>query len=106
MHVHVPFLLACGLIAAVSIPPILRWVGPNPIYGFRTPRTHSSPEIWYPANAFAGRVLLIAAGVSAASLSFTPRHFLSHAWVPLFLFVAPLAVAVVVCFLSLHRFKK
>ena len=106
MNVHVPLLLACGLIAAVSIPLILRWVGPNPIYGFRTPHTLSSREVWYPANVFAVRVLLIAAVVSAASLSLMPKHSLSQAWVPLFLFLAPLAVAVVACFLYLRQFNR
>ena len=74
MNIRIPLLVACGLIAAASVPLILRWVGPNPIYGFRTPRTLSSPEIWYPANAFAGWALLISAAVSAVGLSLIPAH--------------------------------
>jgi hypothetical protein len=105
MNSRIPLLVACGLISAASVPLILRCVGPNPIYGFRTPHTLSSPEIWYPVNAFAGWALLISATVSAVSLSLIPAHFLSQAWVPPVLLLAPLAVAVVACFLYLRRFN-
>ena len=47
------------LIAALSLPLILGKVPPNLWYGFRTPRTLSDPSIWYPANSYAGRWLLI-----------------------------------------------
>lgn len=105
MNSQIPLLVACGLIAAASVPLILRCVGPNPIYGFRTPRTLSSPEIWYPANAFAGWALLIAAAVSAVGLSLIPAYVLSQAWVPPVLLLAPLAVAVVACLRYLRRFN-
>jgi len=103
MNTRIPLWVACGIIAAASIPLILRRVGPNFIYGFRTPRTLSSPEIWYPANAFAGWALLIAAAVSAVGLSLIPEQFLSETWVPLVLFLAPLAVAIASCFWYLRR---
>ncbi|MCW3100634.1 MAG: SdpI/YhfL protein family [Chthonomonadaceae bacterium] len=38
-------------------PLIKRRVKPNRFYGFRTPKTLSSPAIWYPANEFSGRRL-------------------------------------------------
>jgi uncharacterized membrane protein len=44
--------------AGVSLPLIRRWVKPNYLYGFRTPKTMSSEPIWYAANAYAGRMLL------------------------------------------------
>src|SRR6266542_951173 len=53
----------------ICIPMMLERVPPNGWYGFRTPRTMSDPNIWYPANRVAGRnlslagVLLIAATV-------------------------------------------
>ncbi|HKV55306.1 MAG TPA: SdpI family protein [Candidatus Binataceae bacterium] len=57
--IFVTFVAAIVLIV-VSIPLILERVGPNRYYGFRTPKTLSSPEIWYAANSVAGKDLLIA----------------------------------------------
>ena len=39
---------------------ILDKVPPNGVYGFRTPKTLSSPEVWYPANRAAGWFMLAA----------------------------------------------
>jgi SdpI/YfhL protein family len=105
MNSRIPLLVACGLIAAASVPLILRCVRPNPIYGFRTPRSLSSPEIWYPVNAFAGWTLLISAAVRAVSLSLIPAHCLLQTRIPPVLLLAPLAVAVFACFLYLRRFN-
>ena len=52
------------VVVASSIPMILGKVPPNWIYGFRTPRTLSSPEVWYPANRVAGWFMVVAAVVS------------------------------------------
>ena len=65
--VFVPFLmvyLTSALIAIVAIPLILRQVPPNGLYGFRTPKTLSSPEIWYEANRMSG-IYLFWASVAA-----------------------------------------
>ncbi|MGO9056470.1 MAG: SdpI family protein [Candidatus Binataceae bacterium] len=53
-------LIAGVVLIAVSIPLILKKIGPNPIYGFRTSKTLSRPEVWYKANSVAGKDLLIA----------------------------------------------
>ena len=42
------------LALALAVPLILEKVPPNNTYGFRTSRTLSAPEIWYPANRMAG----------------------------------------------------
>jgi uncharacterized membrane protein len=47
---------------AVSIPLVIGVVPPNLIYGFRTVKTMSNPQIWYEANRHVG-ANLIAAGV-------------------------------------------
>ena len=52
------------LILLLSVPMILGKVPPNGVYGFRTPKTLSSPEIWYPANRAAGWFMLAAMAVS------------------------------------------
>ena len=46
------------LLIALSIPLIKGKVPPNGLYGFRIPLTMNSPEIWYPANRYAGKWLL------------------------------------------------
>jgi uncharacterized membrane protein len=50
------------LVIGVSVPLVLGMVAPNGLYGFRTPRTLSSPHIWYRANRAAGW-FMIAAGL-------------------------------------------
>jgi len=53
-------LLVIGLIeVGLAIPMILHRVPPNVWYGFRTAKTLADKEIWYPANAFAGKLLLV-----------------------------------------------
>ena len=44
------------VVLVLSMPMILDRVPPNSAYGFRTPKTLSSPEVWYPANRAAGWV--------------------------------------------------
>ena len=46
------------LLIALSIPMIRGRVKPNWIYGFRVRKTIENPDIWYPANAYAGKWLL------------------------------------------------
>jgi uncharacterized membrane protein len=69
----IPFLVACGVIAAVSIPLILKAVPPNRWYGFRTTRTLSDRDLWFRANHFAGWAFLAAAGTTAAVLVLAPE---------------------------------
>lgn len=52
------------LVLLLSIPMVLGTVAPNGAYGFRTPKTLSSPEVWYPANRAAGWFMLAAMVVS------------------------------------------
>ena len=48
------------ILVAVSVPMIFGLVPRNPLYGFRTPTTLRSDEVWYPANRFAGGALACA----------------------------------------------
>ena len=52
------------LIIVLAGPLVLGKVPPNRLYGLRTPKTLSNPQIWYAANYRAG-VNLIAAAVLA-----------------------------------------
>lgn len=68
------FLLAlyagCGLLfIAIAIPLVQRRVPPNQWYGFRVERTLNDPAVWYPANAYSGRLLIgVGAGVIAVAV--------------------------------------
>lgn len=68
-----PFLIACGLIAAVSIPLILKAVPPNRWYGIRTPHTLGNEDLWFRANRFAGWAFLLASIASAATFVWVPE---------------------------------
>jgi len=61
-------LLAAVAMIGFGLPMWFGRVAPNPIYGFRTPRTNANPEIWYPVNAMAGRDMVIA-GIAIALLA-------------------------------------
>ena len=63
-----------GVVMLSSIPLALGIVPPNCFYGFRTPKTRSSPKIWYPANRFAGWSLLVA---GLAAFLFQPDFLVS-----------------------------
>ena len=68
-------IIAGLLLAIVSIPLILRKIGPNPWYGFRVKKTLEDPAIWYPVNAYAGKRLLVVGLItclSAVLLFFVP----------------------------------
>jgi hypothetical protein len=59
------FLFSGLLLAALSIPMIMRKIPPNGLYGFRVKKTMDNPEIWYPVNAYSGKWLLAASLVQA-----------------------------------------
>jgi hypothetical protein len=92
---------SCVVIAAISVPLILRRVPPNGVYGFRTNLTRSSTDIWYSANAFMGWALLVAAIMSAGALTVLPAT--AKRWLLLATFLVPLLSAVVASFMYLER---
>jgi uncharacterized membrane protein len=73
MDTQIFLLMVCAVIFVLCIPLVLKLVPPNRLYGFRTRKTLSSPEIWYPANVFAGYALMLAAAVTALIISCVPR---------------------------------
>jgi hypothetical protein len=92
---------SCIGLAVVSLPLILRLVPPNVVYGFRVAATQSSPAIWYPANAFMGSALLVAAVISASVLAVLPVT--ANRWVLVATFVVPVFVAIAASFVYLNR---
>jgi uncharacterized membrane protein len=105
MSTRMSLSLACLVLAAVCIPMILGKVPPNSIYGFRTRLTLSSPDIWYPANRFSGRTLLIAAGLSLATLLLLPERFFNPPFIPLAVVVVPLLLSLAASLIYLRRFS-
>lgn len=60
----------------LALPLIQRRVKPNAWYGFRVQQTLDDPQVWYEANAYAGKYLLgvgIATMVGAIGLCFVPQ---------------------------------
>lgn len=68
MALHVVGYIVPLIVAALAIPMFLGRVPPNDLYGYRTRKTHSSPEIWYEANRVAGRNMFVA-GVLALAVN-------------------------------------
>lgn len=55
------------LFMGLSIPLIRGRIPPNRIYGFRTPKTLSDPQIWYEANRIMGNDMFLAGAVTTIS---------------------------------------
>ena len=94
----------------ISIPLVLRKIGPNVVYGYRTRATLSDPALWYEANALFGRRLIAASLVSAPAALFlarpgplSPAAFLP---VSVVLLGAPVAVAGVMTSRFVARYVK
>ena len=98
------------LLCAISVPMILEKVKPNWLYGFRTPTTVNNPEIWYPVNAYAGKVLfLVGAAFAAASVVFAVVPGMNedqYVFACLAVLVVGMLFALVLSFVYLHRLNK
>ncbi len=53
------FVLSGLLVTLLSVPLIRRQVPPNGLYGFRTEKTLGNESVWYQANEYAGKRLLL-----------------------------------------------
>ena len=97
-----------AVLCALSLPLVAGRIPRNGLYGFRTPKTLGSDEVWYPANRYAGRQLWVA-GVAivvgaAAILPFAPALSVDAvAYLGLAVTIIPLAVAVVRSALYLRK---
>lgn len=96
----------CAGLALLAIPLALRLVGPNRWYGFRTPATLSDRSVWFAANAFAGRALLIAAIASGALLWSAPAWFDFGVFTNLAALVVPTIVATLASFRYVAKLTK
>ncbi|MCC2671992.1 MAG: rane protein of unknown function [Armatimonadetes bacterium] len=88
------------LLAAVAVPLVREQVPRNHWYGFRVPKTLASDQVWYPANRFLGRELvvsglLIAVGSLLLSVAAARLSVDQTAWLGLALTLIPLTVTIV-----------
>ncbi len=91
--------LACAaVLAGLALPMVLKKVPRNLVYGYRTRLTLSDDHVWYEANAYFGRGLLLACLASVSGIlvlcrlpGLTPRAFID---LTVAVLVAPLAAAV------------
>ena len=63
-----------AMIALTAVPLLFGWVPPNPYYGFRTPRSMSSPEAWSRANEIMACYLL-----ASQALALRAKRYLTAA---------------------------
>lgn len=56
------------LMIVIAIPMILEKIKPNIFYGFKTKKTLSDEKIWYPANKYAGKVM-VGTGIAISILA-------------------------------------
>jgi hypothetical protein len=96
-------------LAAVSIPLILRRIGPNPLYGFRVKKTLEDPAVWYPVNAYAAKRLLavgLGISISATLLYLVPSmDVLVYSLACACIGLGGLLVAIIQSFLYLRTFS-
>jgi len=93
----------CAIVAAASIPLILKMIPPNRLYGLRTQQTLADRELWFRANRLAGWALLLAAGASAAVFVAIPEYASGRSLMGLGILVLPLVIAVAASFAYLRR---
>jgi uncharacterized membrane protein len=96
----ITFLFVGLLEIGLSIPLIMEKVPPNYLYGFRTKKTISNKEIWYKANKYAGKDLLVMGLILSVGtlilLIFKDKLSVAViSWISLALILIPLAIVLV-----------
>lgn len=90
------------LLVALSIPLIRGRIPPNGLYGFRVRRTLENPAVWYPANRYAGWLMLglgVLFPLAATVLYFVPGMGLQgYAWSCLAVMMVGLALGLFLSF--------
>ena len=105
----VMYLLEGLMFMLVSRPMIQRRVSPNRFYGFRTPKTLSSPDIWYPANEFSGRRLFTAgAAIALCSLLLAPLNMLGKGGIAVYTctMIAIMLISLIGALIASFRYLK
>jgi uncharacterized membrane protein len=97
------------LLVLISLPLIAGKIKPNYLYGFRVPATLEDPDLWYPANKYAAKGLLIVGLVMIGAgicLSYWPGISVdSYAWACLGVFVLSFSIVLVQSFRYIRRLQ-
>jgi hypothetical protein len=88
----------CGLIAAASVPLMLKIVPPNRLYGFRTRQTLANRDLWFRANRFAGCAHFIASAITAGVFALTPEYASGQDFAGLMVLLVPQVAALAASF--------
>lgn len=98
------------LLILLSLPMLRDKVPPNPWYGFRVPSTLSDPVVWYKANRYMARGLLVTGiitVVASVALYFVPGLKVdTYAWLVLVAFGVPFLALIITSFRYLRRLPK
>ena len=104
------YLIEGSLFIGLSFPLIRGRIGPNAWFGFRVKRTLENPQMWYPANRYAGYHLLGLGAVlllAATTLYALPQvGFISYALICLALTLLGLVVGLIRSFRYLGRLEE
>ena len=94
------------LMISLSLPLIYGKIPPNDWYGFRTPKTLSSDEMWYRTNKIGGKYFIVAAvfQLLAVAILIAWPGFDTSPIVWGVLPTAPLLIAVVAWFIWIRKF--
>ena len=60
------FIVGGVLLILAALPLLYNRVKPNPWYGFRIPKTLSDERIWYPANSYAAKGMILTGIITIA----------------------------------------
>jgi len=94
------FIFVGTLEIIMGIPLLLEKIKPNTLYGFRTPKTRSSDEIWYKANKYFGRDFLIVGIIITICSLFllvceSGLSVIEISWIGILILTVPLVAVVV-----------
>jgi uncharacterized membrane protein len=107
MFMHVMYGVIGLMLVGLGAPLALGKVRPNALYGFRTQKTLSDPEIWYAANRVAGRDLMLTGGATLTASAVTwfvgPRNVHVLALTLLGVVLLALVATILHCGLALRR---
>ena len=105
MRFSAPYFLLCVplVMIGLSIPLILEKVPPNGWYGFRIPKTMSSPAIWYPANKLGGQYFIAAGIAQFVLLLWFLWSGSERVWFTDIAIAGPLLAATLLWFLKIRR---
>lgn len=98
------------LLVLVSLPLIAGKIKPNYLYGFRIPAMLEDPDLWYPANKYAAKGLVIVGlvmiGAGIGLYCWPGISVDSYAWACLGVFVLTVSIVLVQSFRYVFRLQQ